>query len=262
MNRQKLLWYGAAGLAGTGACCFAVSGMRFSGVLCWLSVFFLLLLAVLDRLSGEHRWARHGFRALLSLLAALAAVFLLFEAQVVSGSVPDDDSKEVSCVLVLGAGVNGTEPSLLLAKRMDAALAFISDKPEIPVIVSGCQGRGEDISEAECMARYLIAHGIPSERIWKEEQAGSTRTNFQYALSMMRMRGTDSAKPFACVTSDFHVARSRYVAGRMGVSREGLVCIGASLPSGAYYSALTMNYYIREAFALANEMLMGVDLDL
>lgn len=249
-------------MAGIGSCCFAIPGMRFSGVLCWCAVFALILLSALAHMAERRQWARWCVWALTALFGTGAVLILLLEAQVIAGSAADDKEQEVCCVLIPGAGVNGTEPSLILASRLDAALDYLSDKPGIPIIVSGCQGPGEGISEAECMALYLIQHGIDAGRIWKEEQASSTRTNFEYALRMMRERGIDSTKPFACVTSDFHVARSRYIASRQGIARFGMVCYGASLPGSAYNSALTMNYYIREAFALANEMLMGVDLDL
>lgn len=262
MRRQVIFWRGAAVLAVLGACCFAVNGMRFSGALCWAAALLLIGLAILEQLAETKPKARTAERVLAALAGTGLLFFLLLEVQVISGSVPDDTDPDVSCVLILGAGVNGTEPSLILAQRLNTALAYLLDKPDIPILVSGCRGLGEDITEAECMARYLVSHGVEPERIWKEEQASSTRTNFEYSLAMMREGGIDTAQPFACVTSDFHIARSRFIASRQGVARDGLVCISASLPDGAYYAALTLNYYIREAFALVNEMLMGVDLDL
>ena len=43
--------------------------------------------------------------------------------------------------------------------------------------VSGSQGQGEDISEARCMADWLIDRGIEPERVWLEEQADNTQEN-------------------------------------------------------------------------------------
>lgn len=112
------------------------------------------------------------------------------------------------------------------------------------------------------MARYLAARGVDESRIWKEEQASSTRTNFLYSLALMDERGVDGETPFAVVTSDYHIARSRYIAAREGVGPDGIVMVSSTLPRSAYYALLTANFYVREAFAFANELLLGVDWDL
>ncbi len=260
--RQKLLWYAAALFAVLGTLCAGVSGMRFSGVLCWTAALFLIAYAILDRLAAQKAWAKWGRRVLLALFCAGFAFFLTLEAVIVSGARGDAEDGAVSCVLVLGAGVDGAQPSLALARRLDATLSYIADKPDVTIIVSGCQGLGEDITEAECMFRYLRARGVAQERIWKEERASSTRTNFLYARDMMAERGIDPRSPFAVVTSDFHIARSKYIAHREGIAEDQLVAVGSTLPRGAYFAVLTANFYVREAFALANEMLLGVDLDI
>ena len=51
-------------------------------------------------------------------------------------------------VIVLGCGVRGERVSLTLARRLDAALAYLEENPKAYVVVSGGQGAGEDISEA------------------------------------------------------------------------------------------------------------------
>ena len=117
------------------------------------------------------------------------------------------------------------------------------DKPDIPIIVSGSRGQGEDISEARCMADWLIGRGIEPERIWLEEQADNTQENIGYSLAMLAERGMDPAAAIAVVTSDYHLCRaSMYMTGNM-------VPVAAALP--VRYLPLTVNYYIREAFGVA-----------
>ena len=258
MKRQKTLWYSAAALSVFGSCCFAVSGMRFSGILLWCGAVFLIALALLDRLSSDKPWARWSRNALLFLFCAGTVFFLVLETKVVLGAAGSADGP----VIVLGAGVDGTEPSLMLSRRLDAALDYAAPFPDVPFIVTGCQGEGELISEAECMRRYLNAHGVGDERIFPEEQATSTLTNLRFSLAILEELGLGADAPFAVVTSAFHIARVRYLAGTLGVPPERMLTVGAELPGGLYYDALTMNYYIREAFALANELLLGVDADI
>ena len=252
MKRQKLLWSAAAALAVLGTILLNVRGVRFSGALSWSVALLVILFAVLDRLSKERRWARACLRGLAGLLIAGFGFFLAMEAIVLRDAHTDAEGRDLSCVIILGAGVDGTVPSLSLKSRLDAALAFISDKPDLPVIVSGGRGPGEEITEAECMARYLTAHGVSAERIFLEERAVNTRENFAYSMHLMAENGIDPAESFAFVTSDYHIARGKRFAGvpwAYGVA--------AHLPRGAYYDALEANYYVREAFALAYVLIFG-----
>ncbi|MBE7004088.1 MAG: YdcF family protein [Ruminococcaceae bacterium] len=259
---QRALWCVSAVFAVLAALLRPVSGMRFTAALCLCACLYVAAFALFDAFSKERLFARICKWLLLAVFCAGFAFFCYLEARVISGSRGDAAGRDVSCVVVLGAGVDGMSPSLTLASRLDAALSYLADKPDIPIIVSGSQGAGELISEAECMARYLTAHGLEPERIWKEEQATSTRTNFQYSCAMMAENGVETTLPFAVVTSDYHIARARFIAEKAGVAPERVLTVSASLPGGVYYTALTANYYIREAFALANEMLLGWDLDL
>ena len=72
-----------------------------------------------------------------------------------------------------------------------------------------------------------------------------------------------------CVREGINGAASRewltdnwYIAEREGIGRDGTVMVPSALPESAYYALLTANFYVREAFAFANELLLGVDWDL
>ncbi|MBE6908424.1 MAG: YdcF family protein [Ruminococcaceae bacterium] len=262
MSRQKVFWYLAAVCAVAGTLLNRVSGVRFTALLFWCACGALICYAFLDLAAAKRRWAVWCRRILTGVIALGFAFFLVIETIVLRGAQGDADGAEASCVLILGAGVNGTVPSLTLRTRLDAALDYLADKPDIPVIVSGCQGQGEDITEAECMARYLTAHGLDASRIRKEERATSTRTNFVYTLALLPELGIDPAQPFVFVTSDYHVARANYITKKLGMTEENAHAVAAKMPRGAYYALLNANFSVREAFALANEMLLGVDLDI
>lgn len=254
---RRVLWVLAVLCAVQGIVCAVVPGLRFGALLLFCAAAFCAVMAALRCLAGTRRWAKICRGVLLALFCAGFAFFLVLEALVVSGASGDAGDAPVSCVVVLGAGVDGTRPSLVLWSRLNATLEYLADKPDIPVIVSGCQGPGEEISEAECMYRWLTARGVDGHRVWKEERATSTRTNFRNSFDLMAERGIDPTANFAFVTSDFHVYRAKKLAGvpwAYGVA--------ASLPRSPYYDLLTANYYVREAFALANEMLFRMDLDL
>lgn len=222
---------------------FVFTAVRFTGFLFWCAAAVLALFALLTRWREKHRWALWARRGLLALLAAGFALFAVLECRVLSWARTDNETP-VSAVIVLGAGVNGRTPSLSLLTRLDAALAYIQDKPDIPVVVSGSQGRGEEISEARCMYDWLTAHGIPAERIILEERAENTEENIRYSLELLEK--LDIAGNIAVVSSDYHLCRAAMHLGG------DMVPVAARMP--ARYLPLTVNYYIREAFGIAAEM--------
>ena len=229
-----------------------VPGLRFSALLCLCATAVLFIFYLL-----EH-FARRGHRAAawceLALIAALLLGFSLFtvlETMVVRGSFADESDAPVSAVIVLGAGVNGETPSLTLRTRIDAAAAYLEEHPDVPVILSGGQGPGEAITEAECMRRALVRRGVDESRLYPEERSTSTQENLRYSRAILEELGVDPAQRVAIVTSDFHLCRARLMWGG------DTAAVPAHLPSALYFQCLTVNYFIREAFGLAAYFVYG-----
>ena len=229
-----------------------VPGLRFSALLCLCATAVLFIFYLL-----EH-FARRGHRAAawceLALIAALLLGFSLFtvlETMVVRGSFADESDAPVSAVIVLGAGVNGETPSLTLRTRIDAAAAYLEEHPNVPVVLSGGQGPGEAITEAECMRRALVRRGVDESRLYPEERSTSTQENLRYSRAILEELGVDPAQRVAIVTSDFHLCRARLMWGG------DTAAVPAHLPSALYFQCLTVNYFIREAFGLAAYFVYG-----
>ena len=229
-----------------------VPGLRFSALLCLCATAVLFIFYLL-----EH-FARRGHRAAawceLALIAALLLGFSLFtvlETMVVRGSFADESDAPVSAVIVLGAGVNGETPSLTLRTRIDAAAAYLEEHPDVPVVLSGGQGPGEAITEAECMRRALVRRGVDESRLYPEERSNSTQENLRYSRAILEELGVDPAQRVAIVTSDFHLCRARLMWGG------DTAAVPAHLPSALYFQCLTVNYFIREAFGLAAYFVYG-----
>ncbi len=224
------------------------SPMRFTA-------FLLLCAAALSLIWGflearrEKKPFRVARRVLAGLLALGLALFAALEVQVIRWSRTDWETQPAA-VVVLGAGVNGTQPSLSLLVRLEAALDYIQDKPDIPVVVTGSKGPGEDISEAQCMADWLIAHGVEEGRVLLEDQADNTEENIRFSTELLAARGIDTTGNIAVVSADYHLYRASLYWGG-----SGFVPVAADMP-GRYWP-LTVNYYIREAFAAAKLLVFG-----
>ena len=94
------------------------------------------------------------------------------------------------------------------------------------------------------MADWLRARGVPESRILLEEQADNTAENIAFSQKLLSGKGIDLTEPVAVVTADYHLYRASLLWGG-----PGMVPVAAHMP-GQYWP-LTVNYYIREAFAAA-----------
>ncbi len=122
------------------------------------------------------------------------------------GSVDTVDYEE-DALVILGAGIRGETVSQTLKNRLDAAIDYHKYNPESVIVVSGGQGSGEAITEAEAMERYLIANGIPEDKILQEDQSTSTEENFNFSKAILDEH-FDSDYRIAYITNDFHTYRA------------------------------------------------------
>ena len=136
-----------------------------------------------------------GAGALLALgiLLFLAAEGCILSGMAAGGNAPCD------YVIVLGAQVRGTQVSRALKQRLDRAAEYLEEHPDTVVIVSGGQGSGEDITEAQAMEEYLIGAGIAPERIWKEEASVNTVQNIRFSRALIE----EEAPVIGIVSNDF-----------------------------------------------------------
>ena len=154
-------------------------------------------------------------------------------------------SEPVTCryFIVLGAGVNGTEPSLSLTERIHAAYDYLCANPESVAILSGGQGRGEDITEAACMYRELTELGISPTRLLLEEQSSSTMENLRFSLELLEKELGFRPEQVGLISSEYHIFRAKLLARSLGLEAVGIPAKTSRLP-------LRVNYYLREIAAV------------
>ncbi|MFH9015646.1 YdcF family protein [Streptomyces sp. NPDC017943] len=144
-------------------------------------------------------------------------------------------------VVVLGAGLDGDRPGPLLTRRLDRALAIdaarTAETPGVVFVVSGGQGDDEVRSEADAMADYLHGHGVPADRIVREDRSVNTGQNLRFSAALVD--GAPSGRRATVVTSGFHVYRTTLLARRVGVPAR---VVGAPT-SPAYWLAATLREF-------------------
>ena len=150
---------------------------------------------------------------------------------------------EDATVVVLGCRVYGQRASLSMVERLEAAYNYLSENGEAVCVLSGGQGPGEEITEAECMFRWLVDKGIASERLYKEEDSASTRENLMFSKQLIEEENLNPA--IAITTSEYH----QYRAGKIAESLD--IEYGAIPGKTAIW--LFPTYYVRELYGILYE---------
>ena len=229
------LWFIPAGYNMSALCCAGLGACFF---------FYGLLLR-----RGTKNARRLGIAAAL-LLSIGFGCFLAAEIPVLLSAHSDEDTS-ADWLIVMGAWVNGKTPSLSLSDRLEGALLWLEENPDGVAVVSGGQGENELVTEARAMADWLVARGIDPARILLEQQAKNSYENILYSLEVIRSAGGDSTGRVALLSSDYHLCRMRYIAERLGCEP---VCVAA--PTS--HISLSINYAIREAFAMWKLWVFGM----
>ena len=153
---------------------------------------------------------------------------------------------EADYLIVLGAQVRGTRPSLILQYRIEKAAEYLKAHPDTKVIASGGKGSDEGISEAQAIKENLLEYGIEEQRIYMEDQSISTKENLEFSKQYLDIEKSN----VIVVTTDFHVLRAVNIAKKAGYQKvEGLAA------KSVLY--LIPNNYVREFLALIKDKAVG-----
>lgn len=228
-------------LAISAAAYLTVIGIKFTFyVLCCAACVSLLYGFFFDKLIGK-KWLNR-------CMIALCACFIVMVISLGVYGRKDNVTFGENAVIVLGAGIRGERVTRLLALRLDKAVEFSVSNPDAIIVVSGGQGPDEDISEALAMERYLVARGIPQERIIREDASTSTYENLSYSKAILDTLFDDPYE-IAVITNDFHIFRAVRVAGRLGLT-------ATHFHAATDRSSIPMNYS-RECLAIVKFWIFG-----
>ncbi|MDE6530824.1 MAG: YdcF family protein [Lachnospiraceae bacterium] len=193
----------------------------------------------------ENLWKKKAGKIILSILMGIACIILALviilttNMIIAAGRKPEENAT----VIILGCRVYGEYASLSLLERLQAAEEYLKEHPEAVCILSGGQGPGEDISEAECMYRYLTEQGISPEQLYLEDKSTSTRENMAFSKTIIEEQGFSTK--VAIVTNEYHEYRASIIARNQGLEP-------ASVPASTAVW-LFPAYYVRELYGILYE---------
>ena len=196
--------------------------------------------------SGKRR-STPWLRLLAALVAIGLVVFLALEAVVIFHA-RSHVRGEPGAMVILGAKLNDDGPSRFLQRRLESALEYLEDHPDIIVVVSGGQGPDEPDSEANGMEEFLRQSGFEGI-ILKEDQSHNTKENLKNSKDILAGAGYDVADGVILVSNDFHLARAKLLGNRFGYQVSLLAARSDHLGHKIYS-------YLREPIGLVKSALL------
>lgn len=220
-----------------------------TGIVCSLLLLcYGLFMNPFHRLLGKI-WKKKAGKWFLSLcavvLSLIAGCVITETIFMIKGANTKPLGDEV--VVVLGCRAYKDKPSLSMIERLDEAYGYLQEHKECTVILSGGQGEGETLSEAEVMYQYLKELGIEEQRMIKEDRSRDTFENLSNVKKIMEERGL--GKEVAIVTSEYHAYRSSLIAKEVGLE-------STSIPAKTAWW-LFPTYYVREMYGILHQWIFG-----
>lgn len=127
------------------------------------------------------------------------------------------------CILILGAGVRGSNPSPMLADRLLEGLDLYKQGVAPKIIVSGDHGK-EYYDEVNVMKNYLVERGVPDTDIFMDHAGFSTYE------SMARAKEVFGVERMVVVTQEYHLYRALFICDWKNIE-----ALGVSAGTNQYY---------------------------
>ena len=125
------------------------------------------------------------------------------------------NGKQADCIMVLGCGVRGSEPSPMLKDRLDTAIELYKKGVAPKILMSGDHG-GEYYNEVGVMKVYAIKMGVPSSDIFMDHAGFSTYE------SLYRAKELFGCEQLIAVTQRYHLYRTVYLGSSLGIGIKGV----------------------------------------
>lgn len=253
MNKVYRFWTALLGVIGGASLIYFLTlvilcGLRSTFNYIWLMLAFACLFCILAvrhyavRQKIPPKWVTIPVEIIVGVGCLL---FILIEAAIIhTGKNTPEPAAEY--LIVLGAKVNKTAPSLILHYRIQAAAEYLKENPGTMVVASGGKGADEGISEAQCIYQELVKRGIAADRILLEEQSVNTKENLMNSGELI---GSKEAS-VVLTTTDFHVFRAIRLAKKCGYEHI------SGNPAKSVWWLIPTNY-TREFFAILKEFICG-----
>ena len=136
------------------------------------------------------------------VIVLLSAVILFFCGKVIAGGIINT-AGQAEYAIVLGLALENGKPVPDLTARLDTARAYLEKYLEAKLILTGGNADETGRTEAAVMRDILTEKGVPEGRLILEDQATSTKENFQNIVGMLQ-----ADESVVMISSNYHMDRA------------------------------------------------------
>ena len=135
--------------------------------------------------------------------------------------------QDIDCIVVLGAGVWGENPSPILEDRLLEGIKLYENNVAPKIIMTGDHGR-EEYDEVNVMKKFAMDKGVPSGDIFMDHAGFSTYE------SLYRAKEIFEADKVVIVTQEYHLYRALHIANELGIEAYGVASDPRQYVGAAY----------------------------
>ncbi|MXO90104.1 YdcF family protein [Pontixanthobacter aquaemixtae] len=167
------------------------------------------------------------------------------------GQGPEESPSDTADVaIVLGAAVDGDEPSPVFRERINHAIALYRQGRVGRIVFTGGRGPSERLAESRVAHDYAIAQGVAEANILTEEQSATTRQNLVQAEAVMQSQDLDTA---LVVSDPLHLRRAMLMADSLDMDAKA-----SATTTTRYQSVSTqLPFLLREVYFIHHFWLFG-----
>lgn len=150
---------------------------------------------------------------------------------------------QADCIIVLGAAVQNTHPSPVLAERVRHAVTLYQQGFSQHIIFTGGIGEGKTHAESVVARQFARDLGVADHAILGETRSRTTQQNLVEAAQIMRQQGWYSA---ILVSDPLHLKRAAWMAKDVGID-----AVVSPTPTTMYRSwGAKLAFLVREMYFL------------
>lgn len=219
-----------------------ITGLIISAIFLICGFFFEKIILLCKKIT-KNKAGKIIFSAAAAALSCIGLSFIIALGATIAASTTN--ASQQNTVIILGCAVYNETPSVMLAARVNAAYEYLEKNENAKAILSGGQGNGENISEAQCMFNILTEKGIDKNRLFLEDESTNTYENIRNSKEIIEKNNLDENVIIA--TSDFHLKRATMIAEKQGLKAQRI-----RAKSGFF---ATPTFYVRDTLGVIKEFL-------
>lgn len=161
-----------------------------------------------------------------------------------------DEVVKSNCIIVLGAAVEGENPSPVFTERIRHGIHLYETGYAPKLIFTGGYGEGHKYSESGVGSIFATQRGVSVNDIYIEEKSRTTQQNIAEAAALMK---THNLKSAIIVSDPLHMKRAMMMADDLGIS-----AVSSPTSTSRYRSLRTkLGFLVRELYFVHHYVLTG-----